>query len=141
MLVTELVVGVNAVVGGVGLMVNGLGMSTSQLDGSPFGSYAVPGLVLAIAVGGATLGAAWAVWNWRRLSAVWSIAAGLVVIGWILGQVAMLGYVSLLQPIILALGLTIAVLGWHLLVEGRAEGDGLTIRQVAKGKSNRVLPR
>ncbi len=107
------VVGINAVIGGVGLMINGLGMNPSQLDGSPFDSFPIPGLLLAIVVGGATLGAAWAEWARNRHAPMVSLAAGFIVVGWILGQLAMLGYVSPLQPVILGCGLMIAWLAWH----------------------------
>lgn len=112
LLAVELVVGINAVAGGIGLMINGLGMPRSQLDGSPFDSYAIPGFVLAVAVGGSALSAAWAVWTRRRIAPVLSVLAGSTVIGWMLVQLAMLGYISLLQPIILGFGLLIVGLSY-----------------------------
>lgn len=45
--------GVTAVAGGAGLVSGGLAPEMIQLDGSPFGSYLIPGLVLpGIGIGG-----------------------------------------------------------------------------------------
>lgn len=47
-----------AIGGGVGVLVTGLGIPKSQLEGTPFDSFLVPGLLLAIAVGGSLATAA-----------------------------------------------------------------------------------
>lgn len=119
LLAVELFLGLNAVVGGIGLMINGLGMPLDQLDGSPFDSYLIPGLILALVVGGATLGAAGLVWTRRTIAPLASLAAGAVTVGWIAGQVAMLGSISLLQPVILGLGLLILGFTWRWTTDRR----------------------
>src|SRR5688572_1397971 len=56
---------VNAVAGGIGLLVNGLGVPREQLQGTPFDSFTVPGLLLAIVVGGSMAVAT--ACSWRKV--------------------------------------------------------------------------
>lgn len=95
-------VGVTAVAGGLGLLIsNGrwLGLSTAVLEPSPFASYRVPGLVLALVVGGSQLAAAVAVRrrapHHLRLATVAAVVLG----GWIAVQALMIG-IYWLQPVI-----------------------------------------
>jgi len=75
------------------------------MAGTAFGSYRLPGLVLLFAVGGSAgvslagliLGRPWA-----RAAA---LSAGAVLCGWIAVQVALLGWVHPLQPLLGAIGL------------------------------------
>jgi hypothetical protein len=53
----------NAVAGGIGLMVNGLGVPESQLDGTPFATFTMPGLILAGIVGGSMATATVSAWQ------------------------------------------------------------------------------
>ena len=76
------------------------------LDGTPFHSYAVPGLILA-AVGGSLSIAAVGLWRRRPSARLRSDMAGLVLLVWIVAQVAMIGYVSPLQPIMAAVAVLI----------------------------------
>ena len=49
LVVLEVLMGLAAVGGGIGLVVtNELGMPLESLEGSPFGSYTIPGLVLIV---------------------------------------------------------------------------------------------
>jgi hypothetical protein len=80
------------------------GVPTAWLAGSPFSDYFVPSFVLLVVVGGSQVVAAVAVLaqagTARRLTAV----AGALLFGWIAAQVAILGFVSWLQPTMAALG-------------------------------------
>lgn len=108
LVVLELLAGVSAVVGGIALAVapsgRVLSMPVTLLEGSPFGSYLVPGLLLAIAVGGSLLAAAVAHLRRARFAPGLSFAAGAILVGWIAVQVAMLGYRSALQPLMFVVG-------------------------------------
>lgn len=43
---------VTTILGGIGILLGVLGLDEADLDGSPFGSYVVPGLALLVLVGG-----------------------------------------------------------------------------------------
>lgn len=89
---------VNAFGGGVYGMAGAEGVPLEWLEGSPFADYLMPSLILFFVVGGAFALAAVAVlrrWPRARLAAA---AAGVVALGWIAVQVAILGFVSWLQP-------------------------------------------
>jgi hypothetical protein len=88
----------------------------SWLEGTPFQSFFIPSLFLLIAVGGSMLVATVAWLLGGRLAdgrlAPWaSIAAGSILVVWIVVQVAMIGYVSWMQPTCFVAGLAIAALG------------------------------
>lgn len=98
------VVALNAFGGGYYGMSGAKDVPTEWLAGSPFTSYFIPSLFLFVVVGGLCLIAAIAVFrnstNAFRLSA----AAGFLMLGWIAIQVAVIGYVSWLQPAIFLAG-------------------------------------
>jgi hypothetical protein len=62
-----------------------------MLQGTPFSDYTLPGLILAIVVGGSSLVAAATVFMQREVAVLISAAAGLVLAGWIVGEVILLG--------------------------------------------------
>jgi hypothetical protein len=84
-------VALTAIGGGLALV---LGLEADRfgpegLEGTPFRSYLVPGLLLSLAVGGSAAVATAATivgWHGGLLSAL----AGVVLVGWIVGEVAML---------------------------------------------------
>ncbi len=91
---------------------------TEWLAGTPFDSYAVPGLLLAGLVGGSNAVAAWAT---ARRSPRWpelTTAAGVVLLGWIAAEVALLDQPEAPTPIewtyagIGALTATLGGLAW-----------------------------
>jgi hypothetical protein len=86
----DAVVGLTALGGGVSLMTGIDAFPASWLEGTPFSSYVVPGLILATAVGGSAIAASIAVAASRRFGAVASIVAGVVLMGWIIGEVLLL---------------------------------------------------
>ncbi len=59
-------------------------MPTSYLDDTPFSSYAGPGLILLIVVGGSSLVAAIARWRSWRYAYALTLAAGCILFGWLL---------------------------------------------------------
>ena len=74
------------------------GVPTEWLAGGPFEDYFVPSLFLFVVIGGWLLLATIAVaMSWRRARAV-ALAAGLLLLAWIAVQVAIIGYVSWMQP-------------------------------------------
>jgi hypothetical protein len=99
-----------------------IGMSTGLLKGSPFTDFLIPGLILFLFVGAFQVFAGFGLlmrtgWNGPEVinpcknfhwawTAAW--AAGVIMLVWIVVETALLGYISLLQPIIF-------VWGWLLI--------------------------
>jgi hypothetical protein len=125
-----LVEGAAALFGGIALLADPygepLGMSTSMLTGSPFGSYLVPGLLLALVLGVYPLLAVLLLWwrpDWQAFAWLeratgrhwtWSVGvtAGLAMMVWIAVQVLMLGANHPLQAFIAGLGLVVVLLAF-----------------------------
>jgi hypothetical protein len=78
------------------------GVDRAWLDGSPFHDYVVPGLILGLVVGGSQLAAAVMVWRRSAHARLAADCAAAILTLWIIVQVAILGFVSALQPIVLA---------------------------------------
>ena len=84
------------------------------LEGSPFTDYFIPSAVLFGVVGGAFLIAAIAVFaRWQTARSL-ALAAGVIVLGWLAVQVAIIGYVSWMQPTTAVAAVLIVVLAWQL---------------------------
>ena len=93
------------------------------LNGTPFASYVVPGLILAIVVGGSAAFAAATTALWPRVGPTASAGAGLVLMGWIAGEVLILSDPrarSWFEAIFFAVGLSMATLG---LIGARIPGS------------------
>ena len=116
LVVLEVLMGLAAVGGGIGLILtNGLGMPLKALEGSPFGSYTIPGLVLLV-VGIINLASAATVLRRHRWGAPSSVLVGLMWVGWFVVQVAVVGLVDWQQPFYFGVGLLIVVLAAPSLI-------------------------
>ena len=104
----------NAFGGGYYGLSGASGVPTEWLEGSPFGDYFYPSLILLVVVGGSFLGAAIAVFAALRIARVVAFGAGLVVLGWLTAQLAIIGYVSWMQPTTAIAGVVVLVLGSRL---------------------------
>jgi hypothetical protein len=120
-LAVTLFAGMNAVGGGAGLIVNGLGMPTSELHDTPFDSFLVPGLLLALVVGGGMLAAAVATWRRTRRAAEVTIGAGAIMLGWIAVETVMIDDGRPLQIAVALVALVTLGLGWLRLRLDRAK--------------------
>lgn len=104
----------SAYLGAIGLLTaidgSNLGMTTEILRGTPFHDFLVPGVLLLFANGVLpTIVVVAALW--RVPWASWGhLVVGCTLMGWIACQIALVGYLSPLQPIYFAIGATIAVL-------------------------------
>jgi hypothetical protein len=112
----EVFVAVGAAFGGSSMLrdpTGGLiGFPAELLTRTPFPSYFVPGLVLLVVVGGSQAAAVVAALL-RQPAARWlGGGAGAVLLGWILVQIALLGYVSWLQPLLFGLGAAEVAIAW-----------------------------
>ena len=112
LIVLEGVVGAWGIVGGALLAAQPDGSllqaKLSALRGSPFSDYRVPGILLAVLVGGGLLGAA--VWLWQRWPYAHEVALASAV-GLLLFEVvefALIGF----QGLQVVIGLLAVVIGW-----------------------------
>lgn len=101
----------NAFVGGFYGLRGARGVPVQWLASSPFEDYFVPSFVLFVAVGGSLLVAAAAVWARAEFARRAVLFAGGVVLVWIALQVAVIGYVSWLQPVTAIAGIVTLALG------------------------------
>ncbi len=121
----HLVLGIGALYGGWMLLTDpiGFGMKPEWLNGSPFNSYLLPGLFLFVVLGLFPLLVAKGliqrralpiayVFNFyrdRHWAWTYSLVVGLVLIGWINVQIALVPYFWM-QPLFLAVGLLVLIL-------------------------------
>lgn len=91
-------VALNAFAGGYYGIAGAEGVPVEWLQGSPFRSYLVPSLILFVVVGGAYASGAVAVLARGRHAKALAFAAVVVGTVWLVTQVAIIGYVSWMQP-------------------------------------------
>jgi hypothetical protein len=116
LIMLEAVLAAGALYGGFAFLARpggeALGMSTALLVGTPFDDYLVPGVLLLAANAVLPMAVIWA--SVRRLP--WApaghVVVGLVLIGWIVVQLLLVGYATPIQPACLALGIVILLVGW-----------------------------
>jgi hypothetical protein len=101
---------INAFAGGYYGLSGAKGVPLEWLAGSPFSDYFIPSLILLVVVGGAFSFAAIAVFVRSRLARVSAYAAGTVVLVWIGVQLAIIGYVSWMQPTTFLAGVFVLIL-------------------------------
>ncbi|MEO6098629.1 MAG: hypothetical protein ABIW76_24330 [Fibrobacteria bacterium] len=106
----ESLIAVAAFGGGVYGLSGAEGLPVAWLSGSPFRDFTLPSLFLFIVVGGSFLWGAYAVFAGKRYARKAAAAAGLVLLLWITVQVAVIGYVSWLQPAMVASALLVWLL-------------------------------
>ena len=105
---------INAFAGGYYGLSGARGVPLEWLAGSPFSDYFIPSLILFVVVGGAFSFAAVAVLIRSRRARGSAFAAGTVVLVWIGVQLAIIGYVSWMQPTTLLAGVFVLILAWLL---------------------------
>jgi hypothetical protein len=115
LLVLELFIAANAVWGGIALMTDSWKLSHDWLDNTFFDSWFLPGVALLVVIGGSQFAAATALLARRPYAREASIAAGLIMVGWIVVQLAWLQvFHPVMQPTLFAAGVVITALAWRL---------------------------
>ena len=122
----QLFIGIGGVYGGVSLVSDpsggALGMPQALLVGSPFVDYLVPGVVLLLTNGVGTLsGAGLALWGHRWAAPV-GVVLGSFLMLWIVAQVAWMGLIFFLQPMLFVFGMAETGLGLGLQRRLRRSG-------------------
>lgn len=110
-----LVSAISAIAGGLGLITSPLGDPNLPpihlLAHTPFESFLVPGLILAVVVGGTSLGATMLAWRRSRAAVDATILAGGALTVWILAEIGMIRAFHWLHGLCGALGLGLLTLG------------------------------
>jgi len=109
-----LLVAVNALGGGIYGLTGAKDVPTTWLEGSPFHDYVIPSIILVVCVGGTALLAALAVFRRHRLRRKAAYSCGVVLMIWISVQLAIIGFVSWLQPAIIIMAVLIFMYTWLL---------------------------
>jgi hypothetical protein len=114
--ILQVFIGLGAMLGGFGLMMDpsglSLGMSVTLLYGTPFQNFFIPGLVLFSMNGLGTVIASFFTFKNHRFAGNLALLFGAGLTLWIVIQVALIGYQSLLQPIYFVLGIMEFTLGF-----------------------------
>jgi hypothetical protein len=105
LLVLFLANGVSALAGGIAVMKAIMPFPEVWLEGTPFHSYFLPGLILCVIVGGSQLAAA-CILLWRSpVAKIASLFAGLILTGWMIGELKLIGFQAPIQVWFVGLGL------------------------------------
>lgn len=117
LVVLQLLIAFNAIGGSMYAFGGAPDVPPEWLEGTPFDSYLVPGLILLVAVGGGMSAAALILLARHPRAPEASIAAGLVLIAWITVQMLIIvpdGGFSWLQPTMLLAGMVTIALSLKL---------------------------
>src|SRR5215471_627160 len=98
-------IGLGAIVGSIGVMKDLMPFPEVWLQGTPFHSYFFPGLILCLIVGGSQLAAAFVLLWHSALAKTASQLAGLILVGWMIGELLLIGFQAPIQIWFLAVGL------------------------------------
>lgn len=105
-----MLLGINALGGGIYGMMGAEAVPTAWLKGSFLNSYFVPALILFSCVGIPAVLASVAVFKQHSSDRKLSFSSAIITLLWILIQMAIIGYVSWLQPVVLATAVFIFIL-------------------------------
>ncbi len=83
-------------------------------QGRPFPDYSLPSLFLFIVIGGAFLAGSLAVFSRFSFARLLAHANGILLVAWIGAQLAIIGFVSWLQPAMVAAALAVELLAFRL---------------------------
>jgi hypothetical protein len=116
LIVVSLFHALSAVGGGIGMVVaDGLSMPKSLLADSPFSTFLLPGLILAIVVGGTQTVASVRLLRRRPSALLWSAVAGFGMVIWIIAEIGFLQALTWAQMVYVVSGLLQLVLVFSLL--------------------------
>ena len=147
LLLTQAFVALTALAGGAVLMIGALdaGFSsswtppTAYLEGSPFSSYLVPGVILAVVVGGGHVFAFAELERRRPWALLAAAAAGFALLVWIFVQMALIPF-SVLQAVyfgagLLEIGLVLLLLDVHHRLGPRRHAPAARVEEAAGRRS------
>lgn len=91
-----------------------LSLPLSLLEGTPFRNYFLPGMMLAVTVGGINMIAVFLNMQRHAKRYNWAMAGGFVCCAWIITQIILIGSVHWLHITYLMTGLLIILIAYHL---------------------------
>jgi hypothetical protein len=100
----------NAFAGGYYAIAGAKNVPLEWLEGSPFKNYLLPGLFLFIVIGGSCTAGSIAIFRNNKYALRLSLFCSLLLISWIIIQVAIIGYVSWMQPAVFITGSVVLIL-------------------------------
>jgi hypothetical protein len=112
--ITLLILAINAFGGGYYGLVGAKSVPVEWLKGSPFQTYLIPSLVLFILIGGSALFAGVQVLMQGKMAPMAAVFCGAILVVWLCVQVAIIGYVSWMQPVTAVIAVVIFLLAWQL---------------------------
>lgn len=92
-----------------------VGLSVSLLGATPFQNYFIPGLLLALVVGGTSLVALFLVMNQSPAAYKMALTTGIITMGWTLGQFIFFPYHYMIRGVYLAAGIVITLTAYQLM--------------------------
>lgn len=110
----QFLIGVGAVPAGFALIINpsgaNLGLPLELLQGSPFGSYLIPGIVLFSVIGVGNIAGGILTLRRKAIAGEFAAVSGVLLMVWIIVQVLIIPF-HWLQPLYFILGLMVLILG------------------------------
>jgi hypothetical protein len=114
-------IALTAIGGGIAMLTGVDRFPLAWLEGTPFSNYTIPALLLAVVVGGSSLIAAVAIFMGRDIGVFASMAAGLIMVGYIGVEVMILNQVppgpTWIEILYFGLGLLIFGLAAYLWID------------------------
>lgn len=128
LIIIEFFNGLSGLAGGFGLIMDptaeSLGMELAWLDGTPFKSFLIPGIILFVFNGlGNILAAVLSLRKHSHFPAV-ALSFGAVMMIWIISQVSFIGYKSFLQPLYFSTGLIQTAMGILIILNKKSKSNG-----------------
>lgn len=94
---------------------NSMGLTVNMLKSTPFHSFLIPGLLLVFIIGGVNLLALLLnIFHHPKTYKV-TLAAGMIITGWIIAQFLLISSFSWLSGLYLVIGICISFLSWQLI--------------------------
>jgi len=109
-----LILALNALGGGYYGMSGAKDVPIEWLKGSPFQNYFIPSLILFLCIGGSALLAGILVFKQQHLAKKMAFGSSIIVLLWLAVQLAIIGYVSWMQPTTAILAVSILFLTLQL---------------------------
>jgi len=92
-----------------------LGLSLQLLSNTPFSDFFIPGLILAVIVGGSSLVSLLMIMTKSHWSYKIALLSGFALVIWVIGELLLLPEYHWLQGLYLVVGILITLTSYHLL--------------------------
>jgi len=122
----QLLIGIGGIASGLMFIIapdgSLMGFSTEVLIDAPFKDYLIPGILLLVIIGIGHIFAAILSFNKNRFSHFFDVVIGSAMAIWIIVQLAIIGYESFLQPLILTIAIIEILIGLFLFCKYKKLG-------------------